>query len=852
MRGKALLHPKATPAHRQPEKFEYTFSLLTKNTQKLQQLLTPGISIADSASLSGCISSDVSAVTLTLNAPEIRYNDLTFADFSLNAKPKNSSLSITLKAGETTGRGLKIRDWEISGMLQNSLLNLTSSYKTSIASGLLKTQVIFFENALGKKGMDVALFPSTLALNDMLWSLSESNVRIEDKRYTINNFTLENEQQQLHINGVISPSTGDTLRCGLRNLSVEPLMRTLPNPLELSGNVSGSIAVRGMLAPTPLFFADLKASALTFAKNPVGDLTLHTSIAENEKDVSVQLRINKNGEENLNVAGTLKPGGETRAKATLNNLDLYHLTPVMTGTLSDIGGTLSGKLDLTGTLRRLMLDGELLLSRGQLKVDYLNSTFKMSGPVAMKNSALQISDMTVTDDANNTGKLSFTLANITTPKDLRFSLKVAPNNFHVFNTSARHNDYFYGQAYATGTVQIDGKPGETGISVDAATNDKTALSIQLGTKAQVQNRNFIDFVTLNNEAEAKAEAKKEETTRKTNLKVDVALNATNDADLTLVLNQNTGNLIKATGSGNIKFEVEPAKNVFRMFGSYAIQRGEYAISIQNIVNKKFKIDNGSAINFNGELAAATVNIHASYRVRAPLADLFSDTTGRYDRAIPVDCKVSMTGNLSDPELKFEIDAPTADNETKDRMRVQLSTEDNVTMQFLSLLLIDRFIPQQDIVGYGQTLGSATIGGIVSSQLFSQITDLASKFIHVNFGFSVSPNVNDTYEGLDWELSLNKDITDRITLSANLERQSQRKQINPDGNEYISDIDLEMTLDKSGRVRVKVFSHSNDQYTEMVAGINRYGVGVFYQEDFDSFADLWRALFHSKKQTKKDG
>lgn len=846
--GKARLPLQAPKTPKPPEKFEYTFSLLTKNAEKLQQLLMPNIAIADSTSLSGCISSDISCVELALSAPSLRYAEMSLSDARLSATTQNSRLLLSLKAGEASWGALKLHDGKMTGTLQNSLLALTSSYKTSIASGLLKTQVAFFENEHGKKGMDVELFPSTLVLSDMLWSLAKSSIRIEDRRYSINSFTLENERQRLHVNGVISPSVSDTLLCELRNLSVAPLVRTLTNKVEVSGMVSGSISARGMLAPMPLFVADVSAADVMLAGNPVGNVALHTSIAENEKDVSLQLSISKNGEENLNVTGMLQSGGEVAATAKLNKLDLYHVAPVMSGTLSDIGGTLSGDIDVSGKLKRLQLDGKFLMSMGQLKVDYLNSTYRLSGPVELKNSALQMSDITVTDDANNEGKLSFSLANITTPQELRFSLKIAPNNFHVFNTTERHNDYFYGQGYATGTVQIDGRPGETSISVAAATNDKTSLAILLGTKTQVQSRSFIDFVTPH----SAVEDKKEKATQKSNLKVDVNLNATSDANLTLVLNQNTGNAIKATGNGNIKFEIEPAKNVFRMFGSYAIQRGEYAISIQNIVTKKFKIDNGSTISFNGEMAAATANIHATYKLRTSLSNLFSDTTGRYERAIPIDCKVSLTGNLADPELKFEIEAPTADNETKDRMQAQLSMEDNMTMQFLSLLLIDRFIPQQDIAGYGQTIGNATLGGFVSSQVFSQITNLASRFASVDLDFNISPNANDSDgdPGWDWEVSVNKDFTDRITLSANFEHQSQRNQLNPNSSEYLGDVDLEVTLDKSGRVRVKAFSHSNDQYTEMVAGSNRYGVGVFYQEDFDSFADLWKSIFHSKKSKKK--
>ncbi|MDR0687589.1 MAG: translocation/assembly module TamB domain-containing protein, partial [Prevotellaceae bacterium] len=828
------------------EAFEYTFSLLTKNAAELQQmLLGPAFMVADSALLSGCISSDASCVKLTLSAPAIRYGNLHLSDVNLNSASQGSQLHLSVKAGEVGVDNLRLQDLEMTGTLQNSLLALTSRYKTSIASGQVKAQALFFEGRQGKKGVDVEIFPSTLLLSDTPWILSQSKIRVEDNRYTISSFRLENDLQLLHVNGVISPDLRDTLSCTLRNLSVEPLLRTLNEKLELTGNVSGEVTVNGLLAPSPLFIGNVQASDVTLFKKSVGEVTLHTSTAESEKNLAVQLSISKDGEENLNVAGTLKPGSEVQALARLNKLNLHHASPLLAGVLSDVDGTLSGDIDVTGPLKHLLLNGKLRIDQGQLKVSYLNAAFSMSGPVAMENSTLQISSMTVKDDKNNVGKLHFTLANITTPDDLYFSLKVEPDKFHVFNTTERHNDYFYGQGYATGIVQINGGRGETSISVTATTNDKTSLSIPLGAKAQVQSRSFIDFVTPTEVAEVKTEAPPHRTS--SNLKVDLNLNVTNDADLMLVLNQNTGDVIKAAGSGNLKMEVEPTKNIFQIFGTYTMQRGEYAISIQNLVNKKFKIDNGSTITFNGEVATATANIHATYKVRAPLSDLLSDTTtSRYKRIVPIDCKVSMTGRLTAPDLKFEIDAPTADNETRDRMQAQLSTEDNVTIQFLSLLLIDRFVPQQDISLYRQNIGG-TIGGVLTSQL----TDLLSHFVDdVSVGFTLN-NV-DSYSEADWGLSLNANITDRIILNANFERQAQRKQLDPNGSELLGDVDLEMLLNKSGRLRLKAFGHANDQYTEMIAGSNRYGVGIFYQEDFDSLADLWKAIFSRRGKKKADG
>ncbi|MDR1343321.1 MAG: translocation/assembly module TamB domain-containing protein [Prevotellaceae bacterium] len=835
--------PKKEKEAKPQEVLEYSFSLLTKNAEMLQQMLIPTLMVADSTSLSGCISSDISCAKLTLSAPAIRYANLHLSDVRLRSASQASQLHFSVKAKKANLNDLKLQDWEVAGTLENSLLALTSSHKTNIASGKVKAQALFFENRHGKKGIDVELFPSTLVLSDVIWNLSQSKIRVEDKRYTIDSFRLESDLQLLHVNGVASQDIRDTLSCTLRNLSVGPLLHTLNSKVELEGNVSGEVSVKGVLAPSPLLFANVQASAVTLFKKQVGSITLHTFTSENEKDLAIQLHVNKDSEENLSVAGTLQTDGKVQALAKLNKVGLYHISPLLAGTLSDIDGTLSGDLDVTGTLKHLLLNGNLLMNQGQLKVDYLNSTFRMSGPVAVKNSTLQMLGIPVKDDKNSVGKLNFTLANITTPDDLHFSLTVKPDKFHVVNTTEHHNDYFYGQGYATGTVQISGKRGETSINATATTDDKTSLSIPLGSKTQVQGSNFINFVTPADDAEVQ---KKEENHAASNIKVDLNLDVTSDADLMLVLNQNTGDVIKAAGNGNLKIEVEPAKSLFRIFGTYTMQRGEYAISIQNLVNKKFKIDNGSSITFNGEVDAATADIHATYKVRAPLSDLFGDTaTVRYKRAMPIDCKVSMTGRLTAPDLKFEIDAPTADNETRDRMLAQLNTEDNVVIQFLSLLLIDRFVPQQDMSGYGQSIGGNTIGGFVASQL----TNLLSSFAFAGLNFGATLNIADSYSESDWGFSLNANITDRIIISASVEHQAQRKQLSPNSSEYLGDVDLEVMLDKSGKLRLKMFGHANDQYTEMMAGSNRYGVGLFYQEDFDSFADLWRAIFSKKAKSK---
>jgi flavorubredoxin len=67
---------------------------------------------------------------------------------------------------------------------------------------------------------------------------------------------------------------------------------------------------------------------------------------------------------------------------------------------------------------------------------------------------------------------------------------------------------------------------------------------------------------------------------------------------------------------------------------------------------------------------------------------------------------------------------------------------------------------------------------------------------------------------------------------------------------VGDVDVEIKLDDKGRFRAKAFSHSADQYSNYLDNSQRSGVGLVYQEEFNSFRELFNRLFRSKKKREK--
>ncbi len=67
---------------------------------------------------------------------------------------------------------------------------------------------------------------------------------------------------------------------------------------------------------------------------------------------------------------------------------------------------------------------------------------------------------------------------------------------------------------------------------------------------------------------------------------------------------------------------------------------------------------------------------------------------------------------------------------------------------------------------------------------------------------------------------------------------------------VGNLDIEIKLDKSGQLRMNLFSHSADDYTNYLDNTQRNGVGIAYQREFNTFREFFRNLFMSRKKREQ--
>ena len=331
------------------------------------------------------------------------------------------------------------------------------------------------------------------------------------------------------------------------------------------------------------------------------------------------------------------------------------------------------------------------------------------------------------------------------------------------------------------------------------------------------------------------ETRKEEN----DLDVRVRVSATPQVEANLEVDKATGNVFTGRGAGTIALEVRPSKDLFTINGDYTLNNGNYHFNAMGITSKDFTVLNGSSIKFNGDIMDSDLSIDAQYSLKTSLSNLIADTTSVGTRRT-VECGLSATGKLSNPQLAFSINVPDLDPMTRSRVESALSTDDKVQKQFISLLVTNNFLPdeQSGIVNNSNLLASN-----VADLMANQLNNILQKLdIPLDLGLNYAESGTGTSI---FDVALSTQLfNNRVIVNGSV---GNRQRMTSNTSDVVGDLDIEVKMDKTGQVRLNLFSHSADEYTNYLDNSQRNGVGVAYQKEFDTLKQFFKDLFSSKSE-----
>ncbi len=827
------------------QKFDFNINL--KNTELLSRLLMPELRISKNTSFNGSYNSISSNIKLHANADSIIFNKQVFEKFYLEGTTDEKRLYLFSGCKRLHfNKSMGIDNFKINSLVQSDSIFYSIYWKDTLKHTKNAGDISGFASFAEVPLIDMKVVRADIIINDSIWHLyGENYLSINNKEINFQHLMFGDKRESIKIDGKISENPLEKLIITFNRFNISQLDFLIADDnIDIDGILDGNIELVD-LYKSPNFITDVNILGLCFNRDKLGDLNIISTWDKEKDGLFVKTNLvytgNYKSDTTLFVKGWYLPNNKDQNfdfTAKLNQLKLRSLTNYFKSFSSKFDGQAIGNISLKGTLKNPEINGKILLLRSSIKIDYtsVEYTISNSDSIEINTNYFKFTNLgiaTETGRAVMDGKITHQgFRNIMVDLTLKYK------NLMVLNTISTDNELFYGKAFASGIIKINGSTRDIHLDIRAKTEKETSIYIPLTNKTETHENNFITFIEKQKEFSISTKS----SNRFDGISMKCEIEVTPDAEMGINLEtpQTAGN-IKAYGSGNIQLSINK-EGEFKMFGDYTISDGLYYFSIQNIgLSKKFNIQNGANISWKGDPYDATIQMKAIYNIRASLYPVLVGTSENISKKkVPVQSIISIDGKLNNPSIGFDISLPSVDQETKDRVFSILdrNNQDQMIQQNFSLLVTNSFI-SQNRTSYSSSVGSG-VGNSSFEMVSNQISNWLSK-ISKDFDIGVNYRPGDQLTSQELQLALSTQMfNDRVNIDVNggLGGSVKTTEAAKQGNNIVGDVNVEYKITEDGRLRMKVFNRSNTN--EFMNTISPYtqGIGFFYRREFDNIKELF--------------
>ena len=821
----------------------FMFDLNIKNPEPVTKTFIPNLSLS-AARLVAQFDEKQHHLNLYTEFPYIRYNNLDLKGYSFSIHT-NDKLEVKSRVDELQlNDAQKLYNLAFFSDAKNNEAQaklVWNNYDEKTYSGKLETKISFSQLQEGTPHLEIKVLPTKVYLADTLWMVHPSTITIDSTRVEVHDLKITNKDQYFMLYGVLSKDKTDRMNVLINNFN----LNNFGEDKNLQGLLSGTASVFDVYEKTFLL-SDLKIDGFSYSGQKIGNVSLLSNWDPPSESVQSELIVTDNNNQTVYGYGSFSPYRDSLDfTVNVDHFSLTALNPVLKNVFENVYGLATGKIKIYGEPEKILMRGDVYAENAGVKLGYTQTVYHFSDTVSFHGDSLIFNHMSLHDYEGNTGTFNGSIRHDNF-SNMDYDMNFAFRKMLIMNTSALDNEKFYGKAYGNGFIRITGHGPNLYLDGSASTLNGTSINISLDYEKQAQAYDFIHFVNTKKQEAAKPEY--HPSSRGSGVTMKFNIETTPDARFQLIYNSQIGDVIRAQGSGNLQIDIDPQFNL-SLYGIYQVDRGDYLFTLKNVINKKFEIEQGGTINWNGSPSNANIDIKAIYRLRASLNELFANSEEDiYNQRIPVLCKISLTDNLNNPTIGFGIEFPSAEDRIKDEVQQFFSTEEDMNKQILSLLILGRFYTPDYLRGSYEA-SNPNLVGTTASELFSnQLSNWLSEISNnVDVGVNYRPGNQITDDEI--QLALGTQIfNDRVTINGNISNNGTQVATANNSN-IVGDFDLNVKLTNNGKLQFKVYNHSNNNIIYETSPYTQ-GVGFTYHENYDSFDELlekFKRLFRGKKR-----
>ena len=809
---------------------------------KIAAVFFKDLTLGKNTFIEGRVETDEKGFELTFNSPEIKFKDYFANNINVSINNSNPLFNTFIEIDSLDAGIYKATQFSLINVTKRDTLLIKSEFKGGENNQDDYNLNLFYtidkenKSVVGFRKSDIRFKGYEWFVNSQKDTLNKIRFDRDFKYFDISPIRINQGNEEILLSGVIRDSINKNIKLDFNDVQLVKITPRIDS-LSLKGFVNGKLNLiqnNGVYLPK----SDVVISSLFVNDFDLGDLTARVegdnSITSYKVDVSL---INDNLK-SLAANGII----DFAVKNPTINLDvafeeflLDPLNPLGEGVINNIRGLVSGNAKVTGSLKKPGIYGELLLDRAGLSIPYLNVDygFDFDSKVSLRGQQFIFNNVAMTDSKYfSKGNLNGFIAH-NNFSDWKLGLELTTDRLQVLNTEESEDELYYGTGFISGTAEIKGPTDQLVIQVkNGRTESGTEFYIPLNDSESFGDNSFIHFLSpkekiarINGEITEQIEVK--------GLVLDFDLDVNQNATIEIVIDKEAGSTIKGKGEGNLNFLIN-TNGTFNMWGDFSVFEGTYNFKYGGFIEKKFAVEQGGSIEWEGEPMKAQINLKALYKTTANPSVLLDNPISQ---RIPVEVEIQLTGQLAQPQPDFNLRFPNVTSTIKSELDYRLSSKEEIENQALTLLGTGGFSSGTGGINFTGTI-SERINGIVNNILGGDNENL-----NLGLDLALGQDTPNLQTNTSVGFTVQTKINDRILVNGKVGV--------PFGGDtqttITGDVQIDLLLNEDGTFRAKVFNRENTirNFGEEIGYTQ--GIGLSYDVEFDTFNELLQILFSSKNE-----
>ena len=828
--------------------------------QKLCDVLDIAWTTTRKSTINGYYNSDNKRFNAEINIPRSTNNSTRL--YNTNFRLSNNDKNIILYASTMTKTRRDSLAMSFRADFANDLSNILAQWNNFDEKSIQKGE-LYAKTEIYKKNDDLMLnvniLPTQIVLKNNVLDIKNSNILTNFSWVDVKNFTISGREQNIFVNGRASKSEDDKIFVTLDNFDLSFVNNFIRKdmPLAFGGLVSGNAAI-SRIFQKPILDAKLKVPNFTFNDVLMGFADVASKFDHERNCLAFNGILTNSVDTNgiLNGAFFFK-NDSLDIIGDARHLNLGFVKKITKNIFEDLSGYGTGKVHIATRKRQTIVETAAKVDDGHLKIGFLNADFYFNDSIILTKDSILLKKINIFDAEKNKGMIDGYVAH-KFMKNFTYKINLQSNKMLLFNAKKGGESPFYGKAYGTGSGTIYGNMEQTNIVCNLTSEPNTKITIPLDGASVAASNDFITFVSQNDLPVEKPKSRRinETEDESSNIVVDMTLNANSNAEIQLFLDSRAGDMMRATGEGNLRIKYNEKTDILTMNGKYDLLEGEYLFTFQDVLRKRFKVMNGSSVLFNGTPDNPIVDIKAVYQTEAALTGIFEQAilNNSNRKRAAVNCLLNITGNLLQPVIAFDLNLPNSDEELNRALKNVVNTDEMMNRQIIYLLAFGSFYNPNNASDNTNATQSEVIN-VVTSTLSQQLNNMASQLLD-KWNFGINLNIDDGRTNSDgknneYSVIVIYEPNDRVTISGNVGYKDGQA-ASSNYNNLLLDFEVEYKLNQSGRLSAKAYNRTNNNIEIQTAPYTQ-GVGIVYRERFNSLAELvenWKKNRTERKEMRK--